>query len=369
MIRQHFVLTLSLLSCCALAQSVNAEQRVSIFAGTATGQTEFSAPRIPFEFNAPFGIALTSAAHAFVVELEGGRVIGLAGQQAKVIAGTDDKSYSGDGGDPKLASFNGMHNLAIDGHTLYLADTWNHCIRQLDTRSAELVERDGKPRLTTIAGMGEPRFAGDGGPANKARFNHVMCITLNPAKDKLYVADLRNRRIRVLDLTTGIVTTVAGNGEQGVPSDGSVATESPLVDPRAVTADAEGNVFILERGGHALRMVSPGGTIRTVAGTGEKGYHDGAALAAQFNSPKHLCLGRGHDGETSIFIADDVNRAIREFNPWTKSVTTVLGSGHGDASIELSHPHGVCYFESHLYVVDTGNNRILQVAPDASFER
>lgn len=79
-----------------------------------------------------------------------------------------------------------------------------------------------------------------------------MCITLNPANDVLHIADLNNRRIRAVDLMSGVVTTVAGNGKKGVPKDGDVAVNSPLVDPRAVAQDSKGNIWILERGGHAL---------------------------------------------------------------------------------------------------------------------
>ena len=91
-------------------------------------------------------------------------------------------------------------------------------------------------------------------------------------------ADLKNLRIRTVDLKTGLVNTVAGNGKRGVPTDGNRATESPLVDPRAVAVDSKDNIYILERGGHALRKVTPDGKIRTVAGTGKAGGADGAAL-------------------------------------------------------------------------------------------
>src|SRR5436309_992860 len=83
----------------------------------------------------------------------------------------------------------------------------------------------------------------------------------------------------------GVVTTVAGNGEKGVPKDGEPAVAQPLVDPRAAAADADGNVYVLERGGHALRVVDKAGRIRTVAGTGAKGSAGvgGPALMAQMN--------------------------------------------------------------------------------------
>src|SRR5205814_7748526 len=104
-----------------------------------------------------------------------------------------------------------------------------------------------------------------------------------------------NRRIRKIDLKTGTVTTVAGNGQKSVPPDGDAAVNAPLVDPRAVAVDKKGNIWILERNGHALRVVDAAGKIRTVAGTGKAGLSGdgGDALKAQLNSPKHLCVDLG----------------------------------------------------------------------------
>ena len=134
-------------------------------------------------------------------------------------------------GRPENATFNGMHNVAVTPvGDLYIADSWNHCVRRIDGQTGI---------ITTVAGTGKPGFGGDGGPATKATFNFLMCVSLNSTNDKLYIADLKNLRIRMVDLNTGVVRTVAGHGKKGVPVDGSVATESPLIDPRAVAVDFE----------------------------------------------------------------------------------------------------------------------------------
>lgn len=138
-----------------------------------------------------------------------------------------------------------MHNLAVTpAGDVYIADTWNHCIRKIDPKSGA---------ITTVAG-GKAGYSGDGGPAAKATFDYVMCVTLNATNDQIYVADLKNRRIRCVDLRTGVVETVAGNGKKGVPRDGDIAVESPLVDPRAVVVDSRNRIYVLERSGHALRV-------------------------------------------------------------------------------------------------------------------
>ena len=305
------------------------------------------------EFSSPFGIAFGKGGGAFVVELGGGRVWAItdspdATAVARQIAGkATEKSYLGDGGPAAEATFNGMHNcvVAADGDLL-ISDTWNHCVRRIDSDSGV---------ISTFAGAGKPGFAGDGGRAREARFHDLISISLDPAKETLYVADIRNRRIRAIDMGTEIVRTVAGNGEKGVPADGSEAAASPLVDPRAIAADARGNLWILERGGHALRLVTPDGKIQTAAGNGKRGYRDGPALEAQLAGPKHLCL----DDRGRVLIADEQNAAIRVFDPESETLATILGRGVGKPARKLSRPHGVTFHGGKLYIVDSGNNRIL----------
>ena len=299
----------------------------------------------------PFGVDFNPAGDMFIVELAGGRVHRFSTDgRLTTIAGDGSKAYGGDGGPPSKATFNGIHNVAVtESGDVYIADSWNHAIRRINANTG---------RIATFAGTGEPGFSGDGGPAAKATFNYVMCITLSPDNRRLYVSDLKNLRIRVIDIETTIVATVAGNGVKGVPTDGADARSSPLVDPRAVAAGADGTVYVLERGGNALRAVAPDGAIRTVAGTGQRGYKDGPALAAQLASPKHVCV----DPEGNVYIADDLNRAVRKYDPRAGTLTTVVGRGHGNPAVELEHPHGVCIEDDALYVVDSGNNRILRVA-------
>ncbi len=297
----------------------------------------------------PFGVDFNSNGDMWIVELEGGRVqrFDVAGE-LHLAGGDGTKSYKGDGKKLAAATFNGMHNCAVTPNgDLYIADSWNHCVRKVDAATGV---------ISTIAGTGQQGFSGDGGPATAATFDFVMCITLNRTNDVLHIADLNNHRIRAVDLKSGLLTTVAGNGKKGVPTDGDIAVQSPLVDPRAVAQDSKGNIWILERGGHALRAVLPDGTIQTIAGTGTKGFADGTGLTSQFGSPKHLCV----DDADNVYIADDENAAIRRMDSQTREVTTILGKGQGDARIRLSHPHGVTWENGLLYVVDMGNNRILR---------
>ena len=138
-----------------------------------------------------------------------------------------------------------------------------------------------------------------------------------------------------------------------MPKDGAKATEAPLFDPRAVAPDSKGNVYVLERSGHALRVVRPNGQIYTVAGTGKKGRKDGPGKQAKLGAPKHICV----DDADNVYIADEANDLIRKYDPKTGKVSTILGHG----KVKLDYPHGVTWEKGKLYVVDTGHNRILRV--------
>lgn len=304
-----------------------------------------------FSLRSPFGLDFDGRGNMLIAELYGGRLHErTADGKLAVVSGDGSKSYRGDGGPIGEATYNGKHNVVISRKRgkAYISDTWNHCIREIDL---------GTRTIRTIAGTGEAGFSGDGGPASEATFNDVMCVMLDSNEDALYVADLKNRRVRKVSLKDGTVRTVAGNGKQGVPEDGAMAVDAPLVDPRAAVTDSRERIYVLERNGHALRRVENDGTIRTVAGTGERGFRDGAALEAQLGAPKHVCV----DDQDRVYIADDANAAIRCYDPETETVTTLLGRGFGDPRVKLHRPHGVTIWKGDLYVCDSENDRIFKI--------
>jgi hypothetical protein len=337
-------------------------ERLMIVAGG--GERGDGAQAVEAKLHSPFGVDFDKSGAMFIAELEGGHVhrVGADGIFS-TIAGTGEvKGDAGDGGPAKNATFNGMHSLAIaPTGEIYLADTWNNRVRKIDPRSG---------LISAFAGTGKKAYSGDGGPATKAECGGVYCVAFSPDAKALYLADLDNRRIRAVEMQSGIIRLIAGNGERGVPADGAVARDAPLVSPRAVAADGEGNVYILEREGHALRVVDRAEKIRTVVGTGHAGPagSDGPALAATLFGPKHLCL----DREGNVIIADTDNHVIRKYRPKDGQLVRVAGTGKAGSAgvggppdkVELNQPHGV-YVDATgtLYIVDSLNNRVLKVVP------
>ena len=293
----------------------------------------------------PFGVGHAADGSLWVVEMAGNRVrrVEKSGRVSTVVEG-----------------LKGPHSIAVGpGGLLYIADTNNHRVLKYDPASGT---------TTPFAGTGAKGFAGDGGPASAAEFGAIYSVAFDPKGASMVVADLDNRRVRAIDMASGLVRTVAGDGSKGVPRDGSEAARSPLVDPRAAALDGAGNLYIAERGGHALRVVDASGRIRTVVGTGKAGGtgDGGPGIAATLNGPKHLAIDR--DG--GVLIADTENHAIRKFLPADGTITRVAGTGvrglgraaGSPKGVALDRPHGVSVAaDGTLYIADSDNGRILRV--------
>ena len=309
----------------------------------------------------PFGIGFDAKGTLFFVEMTGHRLRKL-GHDGQVItlAGSGRAGSAGDAGPSAQAELNGPHSLAVTRTgDIFIADTWNNRIRKVNAHTGV---------ITNFAGTGKKGFSGDGGPAAQAEFGGIYCLALDETNQVLALADLDNRRVRQINLKTGIVSTVAGNGKKGVPVDGDDAINSPLVDPRAVALDGRGNLYILERSGHSLRVVDRAGKIRNLAGTGQQGDSGdgGDARRARLNGPKHLCV----SPQGNVLIADTENHRIRIYYPGKGTIETISGTGRkGTAGVggpardaELSQPHGVTIGpDGFLYIADSSNNRIVKV--------
>ena len=298
--------------------------------------------------NTPFGVAFDGEQNMYVVEYKGNRILKAAsGGKLEPFAGTGQPAFGGDGGLAAGASFHEPHCLATLPGKLFVADTHNHRIRVIDLASG---------LINTLAGTGERAMSPEGAVGKAAHFNGPFAVD---ARDgKVYVTDLFNRRVSVVDAVTSVVFTVAGNGEKGVPEDGAEATAAPLADPRAAAVDRRGNVYILERQGNALRVVDPQGKIRTLIGPDHP--------EIKLGSPKHLAI----DLDGDVIIADDTNHRILEYNPDGERWAVLAGTGvEGDAFVagdplatQLRRPHGVTVHSSgDIYISDSNNGRVLRL--------
>jgi uncharacterized protein (TIGR03437 family) len=227
-----------------------------------------------------------------------------------VIAGNGIFGFSGDGGPAVNASLTVVRCAVSDSAgNLYIADSYNFRVRKITPSGI----------ISTVAGSGVLEEGGDGGPALSAGLHYVNAIALDGAGNLLIAG--RNR-VRRVNLSTGVITTIAGGGTAD-PGDGGPATAA-LLGPRWVTVDAAGNILITETERHRIRRVSPQGVITTVAGTGTSGFSGdgGPAASARLSGPTSAVP----DLAGGFFISDDVNERVRQVNA-QGVITTVAGSG------------------------------------------
>jgi sugar lactone lactonase YvrE len=277
----------------------------------------------------------------------------------RLVAGNGSYGYSGDGGPAISAKLREPTNLALDSQgNLYIGECKYNHIRKVTPAGI----------ITTVAGNGIYGFRGDGGQANLAQLARPRGIAVDSAGN-LYIADTENCRIRKVS-TSGVITTVAGNGYKGYSGDDGPATSAQIAWPYGVAVDSKGNVYIAEHNNHRIRKVSRDGIITTIAGVESFGYSgdNGKAASAQFYLPSSIAL--GHNG--SLYIADSGNLRIRKITP-AGVITTVIGNGtHGysgdggrAASAQLERSFEIAVdSKGNLYLADTWNNRIRKVNAD-----
>ena len=276
------------------------------------------------------------------------------------VAGNGVQGYGGDGGAATSAELSGPGVVAVDSAgNQFIAELFNNRIRKVAA---------GTGTITTVVGTGAAGFSGDGGAATSAELDYPSGVDLDSAGN-LYIADTDNSRVRKVDVSTGIITTLAGNGVQGHSGDGGPAASAELNQPGGVRVDNAGNVFIADTGNHVVRKVAAGtGTITTVAGNGTKGYSGdgGPATGAELHFPDGVDV----DSAGDLFIADTNNNRIRKVDGNTGMITTVAGNGaagySGDGgpatSAELYSPYVVWLdIAGNLYIADTNNQVIRKV--------
>jgi sugar lactone lactonase YvrE len=220
------------------------------------------------------------------------------------LAGNGNWAYSGDGGPATSAQLASPMGVAVDASgNVYIADMDNQRIRKV-TASTGII--------TTFAGNGTRGFSGDGALAIDAELSSPAGVAVDVAGN-LYIADLFNNRIRKVTASTGIITTIAGIGGFGFSGDGGPAIDAELgmlTYPAGITVDAAGNLYIADTYNQRIRMVTAStGIITTIAGNGILGYSGdgGSATSAEMQYPESVAVNSG----CYVFIVDSGNDRIR----------------------------------------------------------
>ena len=283
------------------------------------------------------------------------------------IAGNGTGGFSGDGGPAGKAQFNGPTGIAVnDTGNIFISDEYNNRIREVNALTNT---------VTTIAGNGKGGFSGDGGRAVTAELYYPVDVAIAKNGD-IYVADMINDRIRKISAGNGHIRTIAGNGFNstnwggGFSGDGGPATLAELNQPQGIALDgSDSNLYIADTWNLRIRKVDlTKGIITTIAGNGNWGYSGdaGPASAATITAPTSVRL----DAFGNIYFADFYNNSVRQINVWDSTITTVAGTGYqsysGDggyaSSAELDLAHGLGFDNAgSLYIADYGNNRIRKI--------
>ncbi|MFL3025323.1 MAG: LamG-like jellyroll fold domain-containing protein [Candidatus Neomarinimicrobiota bacterium] len=237
----------------------------------------------------------------------------------------------------------------------------NHTIVKVDT---------GDGTSAVIAGIpGESGSSGDGGAATSAKLNNPYGLDIDD-DGNIYIADTGNNKIRKID-TNGIITTIAGTGNNSFSGDGAAATSSNLSSPYDIALDGNGNLYIADSNNSRIRMIGTNGNISTIVGTGESGFdgNGGAAASAKINFPNSIDF----DSDGRLYIAEANNNVVRRVDVNSDRTISIFagtgsagynGDGGAATSAELNSPWGVNVKGDKVYIGEAGNHIIRLVAAD-----
>ena len=242
---------------------------------------------------------------------------------------------------------------------IFIADSDNHQVLRVDAHSQV---------VTTVAGSGVQGDSGDGGPATSAELNFPIGLTID-GLGNLFIADRNSHRVRKVDASTGHISTLAGTGKIGAPSDGVPAISTPLSYPNALAIDGLGNLFIADSIANRVRRVdAETGLISTVAGSGVQGYAGDGGPA--IDAALYVVSGLAIDEQGNLFIADTNNHCIRRVDASSGIISTIAGTGtpgySGDGGLAteaaIGSPRALTLdSDGALLVADFGNHSIRRI--------
>jgi streptogramin lyase len=327
----------TLLACsCAFAE----DWTITTIAGTGTqGHTGDGGKAIEAHIDNPFGVIRGPDNAIWFCEYTGQTIRRISAEGIiSTIAGSGKKGFSGDHGPALEATFNLPHEIRFDKNgDLFIVDMSNHAVRKVDMKSRT---------ITTIAGTGNPGYSGDGGPAVKAELKNPHSIQFD-AKGNLFICDIGNHVIRLVDMATGKISTFAGTGKPGPTPDGSPIQGTPINGPRSLDFDSRGDLWLATReGNQVFQFDLKQGTIQHRAGTGASGFsgNGGPAKLATLKGPKGIAI----DREGNVWLADTESHTVRRIHAQTGNLECMAGTGEaGDGpdgnplECKMNRLHGI----------------------------
>ena len=287
-----------------------------------TGQPErgeVAGAALEVNIGQPFGVEIGPDGWLYVTEVENHRVLRCDPDRSGAIECFAGSGEKGCSGDGGAAT---DARLNEPYEIRFLADGTAYFV-EMRNHLVRRVATNGV--ISTVAGTGEEGFGGDGGPATEAAFSKPHSIAIHEARGHLYIADIGNHRVRRLDLASGRIETYMGTGARKPPVAGRSVRGMPVVGPRALYIRGD-TMWLALREGHSVWAIDLGtDVIRHVAGTGKRGYSGdgGPATEATFNGPKGVAV----DAAGHVFVVDTENQAIRRIDAATGVITSCAGFG------------------------------------------
>jgi trimeric autotransporter adhesin len=309
----------------------------------------------------PSAVIQDSTGDLYIADAKNNRVYKVsAANQLVVFAGTSAAGYSGDGGAATAAELNAPRGLALDSAgDVFIADSGNNVVREVMAASGN---------IQTVAGNGTAGATGDSELATSAELSAPGGVFVD-ANGNVFISDTGNNEIREVSATSQSISRIAGTGSAGFTADGAAALSATLRGPVGIFVDANGNIFVADRGNNVVReILAATGNIQTVAGDGTAGGtgDGGLATEAELNGPVGIFV----DASGDLFIADANNNLVREVVASSGKIQTVAGNGiaafTGDGGnaifAELSAPQSVSADSvGDLFIADTGNSVVRDV--------
>ena len=271
---------------------------ITVVAGSGTqGYSGDGGPATSAELNAPMSVAVARDGTLYIADAGNQRIRAVQGGNITTFAGNGARGFAGDGGLATAAALNHPVALALDTTgAVLVCDQGNERVRRISSG-----------QIATVAGNGVQGFAGDGGTATSAELNEPSGVAASN-DGRIFIADTDNQCVRVVN-TNGTISTLAGTGIAGTLGDGGPASAAQLSRPVGLAINAANNLFVADENNHRLRRIAADGTITTIAGNGRQGVSpDGAvAVSSAQNQPEAAAI--------SVFgwpvIADPANHAVQ----------------------------------------------------------